>query len=198
MGGPMGGGAPIQVEVSGPDLRVLAELSEQVKEVVASVPGTREVKTTLEEGTPEVQLHIDREKAAMLGVSVAQIASTVRTAYQGSVPTRLRLGGEEYDIRVILSAKDRQRLQDLSHLTLVSTRGGLVTLGDVASIEIKAGPTSVQRKEQTRVVTVERGALPTGPGFGQQGCAPTDQEDQRARPVQGRYGRPGFRHDRVL
>ena len=154
MGGPMGGGAAIQVDISGSDIRVLTELSEQVKEVVASVPGTREVKTTLEEGAPEAQLHVDREKAALLGVSVAQIASTVRTAYQGSVPTRLRLGGDEYDIRVIMSAKGRQRLQDLSHLTLVSARGGLVSLGDVATIEIKAGPTSVQRKEQTRVVTV--------------------------------------------
>jgi len=153
MGGPMSG-APIQVEVIGPDLRVLADLSKQVKEIVASVSGTREVKTSLEEGAPEVQLQINREKAAMLGISAAQVASTLRTAYQGSVPTRLRLGGDEYDIRVILSGKDRERLQDLRHLALVSPSGGRVSLGDVATIEVKAGPTSVQRKEQTRVVIV--------------------------------------------
>lgn len=148
-------GEGILVEITGPDLRVLTELAAQVKEVVAAVPGTREVKTSLEEGAPEARLRIDREKAALLGISGAQIASTLRTAYQGSVPTRLRLGGgEEFDVRVILSPKDRERLQDLERFTFVSPRGGLVALSDVADIETTSGPTSIQRKDQTRLVEV--------------------------------------------
>ncbi|HHU51999.1 MAG TPA: efflux RND transporter permease subunit [Firmicutes bacterium] len=153
-GGGMGSGSPIEYEISGPDLQMLAELGTQVKDIIASVEGTREVTTSLDEGRPEVHLKINREKANLFGISGAMIASTVRTAYQGSAPTKMRLAGNEYDIRVILKEEDRKNVEDLKYLMLLTPTGSMVPLGDIADIQVTTGPTQIQRKHQTRYVTV--------------------------------------------
>lgn len=153
-GGGMGSGSLIQYEVSGPDLLVLADLCTQVKDLIASVEGTREVTTSLEEGRPEVHLKINREKANLYGLSGAMIASTVRTAYQGSVSTKMRLGGNEYDIRVALKKEDRRNIEDLKYLMLLTPTGSMVSLGEVADIQVATGPTQINRKHQTRYATV--------------------------------------------
>lgn len=154
-GARMGSGSPIQYEISGPDLGTLKELAGKVEELIASVPGTREVKSSMEEGRPEVHLRIDRERANLFGLSGTVIASTIRTAYQGSVPTKMRLAGDEYDIRVILREEDRINIEDLRQLMILSPKGNLVPLSDVTDIQVEVGPVSISRKNQIRTATVE-------------------------------------------
>lgn len=153
MGG-MGGGAPISVEISGPDLEKLKDLSDQAVKIIKNIPGTREIRSNMEDGRPEFQLRINREQANMYGLSAGEIASTVRTAYQGTVPTRFRIGGEEYDIRVQFQKNDRAQASDLSSLMIQSTTGTLVPLTDVAQIIQTKGPSEINRKSQVRTVTI--------------------------------------------
>lgn len=153
MGG-MGGGAPISVEISGPDLEKLKDLSDQAVKIIKNIPGTREVRSSMEDGRPEFQLRINREQANMYGLSAGEIASAVRTAYQGTTPTRFRVGGEEYDIRVQLQKDDRAQASDLSSLMLQSSTGTLVPLTEVAQIVQTKGPSEIDRKNQIRTVTI--------------------------------------------
>ncbi|MBC7324650.1 MAG: efflux RND transporter permease subunit, partial [Moorella sp. (in: Bacteria)] len=95
-----GSSAPIQLQIYGDDLDTLARLGDQVVDLVKQVRGTSEVKSSLEEGRPEVQILVARDRAAAYGLSPAEIAATVRTAIDGVVATRYRTGGEEVDIRV--------------------------------------------------------------------------------------------------
>lgn len=146
--------APVEVDIAGDDLGLLGQLAEQVANVVREVPGTREVKSSLEEGRPEVEVRIDRRLAGQYGLNVAQIASVVRTAIQGQVATRYRTGGDEIDVRVRFPEEARRNLQDLEDLLLLSPSGARVPLRAVADVAVVQGPSAIERSGQVRQVAV--------------------------------------------
>jgi len=150
-----GGGAPIQIQVSGDDLDTLVQLGDEVAAVVRQVPGTREVASSLEEGRPEIQVVVNRDRAAMYGLGLAEVASTVRTAVDGTVATRYRVGGEEVDIRVQLAGSTGEFTpSELSGLNITSFTGAQIPLNQVAELKQEQGPNSISRNNQARIVTV--------------------------------------------
>jgi len=145
---------PIDITIKGDDLTLLASLADRAVELVEKVPGTRQVKSSLAEGRPEVQVRINRDKAAGFGLSVYEVASTVRTAMEGSVATRYRSGGEEVDIRVRLAGGEDAHLQELADLTITSAFGMQVPLREIASFHEEEGPNTISRSDQSRQVSV--------------------------------------------
>src|SRR5690606_36302104 len=121
---------------------------------IAAIPGTREVKTSLEEGRPEVRIVVDREKALTYGLTPAQVAQAVRTGLTGEVATQLRMGGEETDIRVQLTNTAKQDMADLRHLMISLPTGGSVQLQELARLEEGLGPVSIVRKDKVRQASV--------------------------------------------
>lgn len=153
----MGGGGvsqAISLSIRGDDLNVLRGLAAKAEALVAEVPGTREVQTSFSEGRPEVQVRLNRAKAASLGLSAAQVAQTVSTAVQGQVATEYRVGGKEKDIRVQLAEESANSLAALRSLLISTPTGLTVPLADVADIVIARGPVTIDREDQARVVTV--------------------------------------------
>jgi len=150
-----GSNAPIQLQIYGDDLDTLARLGDQVVDLVKQVRGTSEVKSSLEEGRPEVQVLVARDRAAAYGLSPAEIAATVRTAIDGVVATRYRTGGEEVDIRVQLAEGSSAWLKDLSGLEVLSPLGGKIPLSQVARLQTTTGPIAIEREDRTRLITVE-------------------------------------------
>ncbi|HHW44242.1 MAG TPA: efflux RND transporter permease subunit [Desulfotomaculum sp.] len=153
-GGGMNTGAPVQIQVRGDDMDTLTRLGDQVAGLVRQVPGTREVNSSLQEGRPEVQVLVHRDRAANYGLSPAEVASTVRTAIDGTVATQYRTGGEEVDIRVQVASGEVSRLSELANLTILSPAGTRVPLSQVAEIKETRGPHTISREDQTRYVTV--------------------------------------------
>ncbi|KAF1086041.1 Swarming motility protein SwrC [Sporotomaculum syntrophicum] len=149
------GTAPIEIKISGDDLDVLARLGEQVAAVVEQVPGTREVASSMEEGRPELHIIVNRDRAAMYGLSLAEVSSAVRTAIDGTVATRYRVGGDEVDIRVQLQETGTKFSQsELSGLNITTPAGTLLPLSQVAELTQEQGPNSISREDQARIVTV--------------------------------------------
>lgn len=146
--------APIEVALHGEDFRVLEELAQEVKAEVEKVPGAVTVKSSLEEGRPQVEIKVDRAKAARYQLGTAQIGNTVAAAMQGKVATRYRVGGEEYDLRVLLTEESRKKISDLESLTIASPLGMQVPLKEVASFSFGATPASIDRRDQVRTVSV--------------------------------------------
>lgn len=146
--------APIEVRVEGDDLEVLTEIAKQIKMVMESVPGTREVEVGSEEGRPELALVVDRAKAAHYGLSPAQIVSTVQTAMQGQTITRYREAGEEIDVKVIFPKELRENIADLRSIEFLTPTGLKVPLGEVAELNIEQGLTDITRRNQTRFISV--------------------------------------------
>jgi len=149
----MGGGSPVDIAIKGNDLETLETLADQVADEVEGVQGTREVKTSLEESRPEIQLLIDRQRAGHIGLTASQIAASVRTTISGTTTSAYRLGGKEYDIRVKVG-EGAPDLAELERLTITAPNGTRVPLREVAQLSRANGPTSIQRENQSRVVNV--------------------------------------------
>ena len=152
MGG--GGSDKIQVELYGHDLAESARISDLMKQVMEKVPGISDVELSSEEGIPEELIIINRDRVADAHLSVANIASTLKTALGGSTAGNFRENGKEYPI--VLSLKDYENLEvrDILNIPLTNSLGQTVLLGNVASVQGTSGPTKVERKDQTRFVTL--------------------------------------------
>ncbi|MGB9887208.1 MAG: efflux RND transporter permease subunit [Moorellales bacterium] len=145
---------PVEIQIRGDDLDTLRQVAEQVAARVRSVPGTREVKSSLEQGRPEAVVRVRPAEAARYGLTPAQVASAVRTAVQGQVATYYRVGGQEIAVRVRLPEGARSDLASLEGLLLLTPTGARVPLSSVGEIEIGQGPSTIQRRDQARLATV--------------------------------------------
>lgn len=157
--------SPLQIEVKGPDLEKLAAVAEQVANLTASVPGTRDVKSSWEEGQPEIQISVDRERAAQFGLTLGEIGVAMRTALEGDIATKFKDGNSEFDTRVVLAKANRSNPADVEKVTLVNYRGERIFLGQVAEVYYGKGPTMISRKDRERLITVSSnlsGTVPLG------------------------------------
>ncbi len=157
MSGPHSGGSPVNIEIKGDDLEVLSGIAEDIKGIVQNVEGTRETKSSIDEGKPEARIKVDRNRASLYGLNVTTIASTLQTAIGGQVATRYRVGGDEIDITVALREEYGKDIRSLQNLIISSPAGYQVPLSEVADTVIEEGPSSISRTDQVRVVTVTSG-----------------------------------------
>jgi len=158
-GGPTGGGGNLQVSVMGYDLERGKELAERIKKIMESIGNVRDVTISREEGLPEYQVLVDRDRASMFGLSVAQIGQAVKRAFQGEVAANVVLKGEEVGVMVRLEEEDRTSLKDLEMLKITTPFGVQIPLYSVASIERGYGPVTIQRERQQRVIYVNARVL---------------------------------------
>jgi HAE1 family hydrophobic/amphiphilic exporter-1 len=149
-----GSAATIQYEISGPDLQKLQTYSNAMAEAMRAVPGAVDVDTSFIAGKPEVQVRIDREKAAALGVSVADIAVTLRTLVSGAAVSSYLERGEQYDVNLRAEPEYRADADGLSLVSVPSARGGTVPLMDVVHLEEATGPSAVNHLNRRRQVLI--------------------------------------------
>jgi len=151
----MGGEKPLSVRILSDDLDAAYDYAQQLKPKLAQVPGTVDIAVSMEKGAPEVWVNVDRQKASAMGLNVADVADTVRTAVYGRIASKYRIRGNEYDIRVRLRESDRARTEDLGQLPVRLPTGELVRVENVARVEKERGPIKIERKDQRRIVRVE-------------------------------------------
>jgi hydrophobic/amphiphilic exporter-1 (mainly G- bacteria), HAE1 family len=149
-----GGDSGLSVEVRGYDMDTGYQLAEQVQETLAGIEGVSDVRIGRDPGRPERVIKINREKIARLGLSVNQVAEIIETNLAGSRATVLRQSGREYDIVVRLAEPQRNLLEDVERVSLVSASGETVPLRSVVDISFAKGPVIIDRKDQERVINV--------------------------------------------
>ncbi len=160
-------GAPVNIEISGPDFqqveRMTRDVSQKLREAQYTnrIPGLVDVRDNVSGGLPEYNIRIDHEKARQYGLSLADIAQTVRIAINGLEASTYRDGEDEYDIVVRLREEDRDDLDKLRDLT-INQMGRQVPLVSVADFEEGVGPGRITRLDLLRTAIVEADA---GPGF---------------------------------
>ena len=154
-----GGGGPINVQIRGDDLNILKELSEEVTQIVKHTSGTREVVASLTDGQPEMQVKIDRQRAAAYGLTPMQISNEIKSAMDGSIATRYKAEGEEIDVRVKYLTTEEKDIDYLSNLAIQTPMGFFVKLSQLASFDIAQGPISIDRIDQVRIATVSASLL---------------------------------------
>jgi CzcA family heavy metal efflux pump len=151
-----GSAAPVDVEIRGFDLDTGSALAKKVAGIVRSVPGATDIQVSREDNLPELRVQIDRERAGVLGVSVAEIANTINTMIDGTVASLYTdpVNGNQYNILVRLSENYRSHIEDLDNIVLTTSGGQQVLLGSVAKITKTASPVEITRKYQQRLVEV--------------------------------------------
>src|SRR4029453_9518249 len=102
--------APLNVYVRGDDMNALLKLNDEIVEKIRHVPGGVDVDSSLESGQPEMLANVNRELAADLGFDVGAVAMQLRGMVEGVVPTKLREGDTENDLRVRLARGSPQHL----------------------------------------------------------------------------------------
>ncbi len=147
-------GRPVTLHVKGDNLKDLDTATRQIMDAIATVPGAVDIDRSLKSGSPELQIVMDRPVAADLSISTGQIGSTVRTLVNGEVVSRYTGSDKDKDITVRLRPEDRQDVESIERLPLLSPKGGLVPLSAVAKLEPAIGPSVIQRSDRQRVVTV--------------------------------------------
>jgi len=171
-GGGFGGGgnASVNVQIAGPDLSTLNQISDQVIATMSAIQGMADVRNSSNTGNPELHVQLDRARMAQLNVTSQTVATALRTAVSGSVVTPFRPTGEtQLDITLIASDVDRLDLSKLASIPVgTGTVGGaaaaassttataptIVTLGQIATIGYGTGPVQIQRVDRNRTMTI--------------------------------------------
>jgi hydrophobic/amphiphilic exporter-1 (mainly G- bacteria), HAE1 family len=146
--------APVVVEVKGHDLKKLESVSRDIGDRLKGVRGLFNVRTSVSEPAPELQLEVKRDALANLSLSVADLAETVLTAIKGKVVSKFREAGKEIDIRLRLRPEDRQNIDAVETLYVHSPLDVDVPLGSVAAVQKGQGPSEIIRYDQQRTVLV--------------------------------------------
>ncbi len=159
-------GKPINIEIVGPDLEKLIEITENVRLMINESPiqGIEELKSDLETGKPELIVDIDREKARRFGLSTYNVANEVRTSLFGKEISKFKLGEDDYDIELRLQDKYRYDMDALMNKSITfrdQTDGSIhqVPISAVAEAELSSTYGSVKRKDLDRMITLSSNVL---------------------------------------
>ena len=173
-GGGFGGGgtASVNVQLAGPDLATLNQISDQVIATMSTIQGMQDVRNSSNTGNPELHIQLDRQRMSQLNVTSQAVATALRTAVSGTIVTPYRpTGATQLDITVIGSDSDRLDLNKIANIpvgtgaaaggagaatstTSASATPGIVTLGQIATIGYGSGPVQIQRVDRNRTMTI--------------------------------------------
>lgn len=148
------GSALVQLDIRGSDLDVLEELAADVMDTMRQSPGYVDIDTNYEKGRPEINVFVQRDRAADLGVSPATIASTIYALVGGTDVSKFKAEGDRYDIGIRLQERFRSRIDDIEKLSIRNTRGELVPLRNVTWQQRDAGPVQINRFSRSRLITI--------------------------------------------
>jgi hydrophobic/amphiphilic exporter-1 (mainly G- bacteria), HAE1 family len=155
-----GGRKQLLLQIKGPDLAAISEAAEMVQRVVASVPNAVDLSLSSKGQKPELNVELDRGLAGSLGVTLGQVAQSLRPAFAGiDAGDWVDPSGETRDVEVRLSPEARRRAEDLRQLPLVVAgadgRPRTLPLGQVARIDESLGPAVINHLDRDLVVNVE-------------------------------------------
>jgi hydrophobic/amphiphilic exporter-1 (mainly G- bacteria), HAE1 family len=152
----LGGGtdARLALEIRGYDLDDARRLSNDAKLLMERTKGLADVRLAKDDARPELALRVDRDKAAILGLTVNQVATTVRTNIAGTQAAFYRERGREYPIIVRLRPEDRQRVDNVNDVLVSTPTGALVQAKSLMRVDNERGPVEIERKNLERVTRV--------------------------------------------
>ncbi|MFI5267223.1 MAG: efflux RND transporter permease subunit, partial [Chloroflexota bacterium] len=151
-----GGGSPIGLFIGGQDYGQLQALTNQVIDIVQNTPGAIEVRTTRIAPAPEFRAVVDTERAADQGITAQTIANTLQTAVEGLVVSELRPTGQnQVDINLQLKGAENLTPDQLAALPVLTTKGTVIRLDQVASIVRSSSPSQIARYNRQRAIEVQ-------------------------------------------
>lgn len=161
-GGGVGFGPPIQMSFTGDDRELLVRTVDNIRLKLqnGAVPGVINPDISSKPGKPELRAIPDREKLADAGLTVADLAGTMRILYEGNRDTKFRVAGREYDIRVLMDYDDRNNPDVLRQVPIAFDQGNPVYVPQVAEIQQGVGVDKIERRDRVEEVRLTAELLP--------------------------------------
>ena len=154
------GGSGVGMYIAGPDMEQLRIYADQLVERMSQDPAFRDPDNSVEVGTPELRVVIDRVKAADLGVRAGDVAQALNIMAAGQIVSTYSAGSKLYDVVVRADEPYRRDRENFKYFTVASSSGGTVPLDRVVKIEEGLAPSSINRLNRQRQVTVSAGIPP--------------------------------------
>ncbi|GAB3734065.1 efflux RND transporter permease subunit [Luteimonas pelagia] len=145
---------PLEIELRGEDLGTIERAGRQMAAMLRANPHYADVKSTVEQGFPEIQIRFDQERAAALGLTTRQVADAVVAKVRGEVATRYSFRDRKIDVLVRARESDRASIADVRNLIVNPNGGAPVRLSSVADVVSTTGPSEIHRADQVRVAIV--------------------------------------------
>jgi len=154
--------APLEVVVLGNDLEMIKQVSDELLEKIRGVDGIIDLKSSMEEGYPEIQIIFNRALLASQNMTINSVGAQIRNKIEGDVATRFIESDREVDIRVRLSEGFRDRVDKISRINVRNGLGMMVPLKALAEIQIKEGPAEIRRilQQKSAVITGNISGIP--------------------------------------
>ena len=147
--------APLQMTVTGNSFEDAITYAEAAEEILRNIDGATEVELSVEEGNPEISVNVNRDKMASLGLNVAMVGQTLRTAFSGNTDNKFRTGSTEYDINIIFDEASRNNIEDVKNIQFINNQGQRINLSQFADITYESGPSLLERYDRSPSVTVK-------------------------------------------
>lgn len=145
---------PLEIELRGQDLATIQAAGQKMAALLRSNPHYADVKSTVEEGFPEIQIRFDQDRAGALGLTTRQIADVVVKKVRGDVATRYSFRDRKIDVLVRAQESDRASVESIRKLIVNPGSSRPVTLESVAEVVSTTGPSEIHRADQVRVAIV--------------------------------------------
>jgi HAE1 family hydrophobic/amphiphilic exporter-1 len=158
----LGGGNPVDITIRVDDLVKGKALAEQIVSLLTDhIPEVTEPQINLQDGLPQIEIELDRERIYALGLNTITIGNEIRAAVDGITATRYKSGGQNYDVVLSLAREDRSTRPALDHIFVNSqVTGSRVPLSSFASYTEGTGPMSISRENQSRTIHITAGMAP--------------------------------------
>jgi HAE1 family hydrophobic/amphiphilic exporter-1 len=145
---------PLELIVRGNNYDEVRKYAAKVFEVAQKAQGTTDVKTSDEEGNMELNIEIDRDKLAKLGLTLGEVGAELRIAFAGDNNLKYKESGEEYDINIMLDEFNKKSREDVENMSLITRTGSVVKLKQIATITEKKGASLLTRYNKLASVTI--------------------------------------------
>lgn len=147
--------APIEMVVTAQDNETANKEANRILELLKKVPGSVDAELSTDSGSPEVQVNIDRDKMASLGLNLASVGKTMQTAFSGNTDGKFRAGEYEYDINIRFGDANRQSIDDVRNLMFTNPKGEQIRLSQFAEVKMGSGPSLLERRDKAPSVKVK-------------------------------------------
>jgi HAE1 family hydrophobic/amphiphilic exporter-1 len=154
------GGSSVGMYIAGPDMDKLTEYANAMVEKMKQVPLYRDPDSSIDIGNPEIRVTIDRTKAADMGVRAGDVAQALNVLSAGQIVSTYSEGSQQYDVIVRAEEQFRRDRSNFKYFTVGSSNGGTVDLERVVKINEDTSPSSINRLNRQRQVTVSAGLPP--------------------------------------
>lgn len=151
--------APIEITLSGSNLDLVMKTGDELKTVIEKIPGSDNVRLSVEAGSPEYKIIPDKDKMQRLGLTTAFVGLNLRTAFTGNDDASLTENGTEYPVRIWLNDFSRRNFEDVQQLSIINPMGMPMEVSQFATVVQGNSPSLLERKDRQPSVTLTADAL---------------------------------------